>query len=170
MSDTRSGLPEQVDADEARQLVAKGEARVIDVRSAEEFAEERINGSVRVDPDDVAGEVGPDRAGREAVLVVCGDGSASAEVAERLRSEGNAATSIDGGFEAWVGDGLPTAPTSDEEYEGPELKQPGAADSSEEDEDGDGEEDGNEERPPDSRRDVTQHPVDSKRADQAENI
>lgn len=165
VSDSGSGLAEQVDAEEARRLIAGGEVRVIDVRSAEEFAEKRINGSVRVDPDDLGGEVGEDDVGREAVLVICGDGSRSAEVAERLRSEGNEATSIDGGFGAWTSDGLPTAPRSDEEYEGPELKQPGVADSSEdEEEDQEGTEDG--ERPSDSRRDVSEHPVDAERAEQ----
>lgn len=130
MSDTQSELPERVDAEQARQLIAKGEVRVIDIRSAEEFAEERINGSKRVDPDELHGDAIADLVGRKAVLVICGDGSASADAAERLRSQGHEAASIEGGFDSWTSEKLPTAPGRDEEYKGPEVKLPGAVASS----------------------------------------
>jgi len=99
------------------------------------------------------------------VLLLCGDGSASTEAVERLRSSGTDVRCIDGGFEAWTEESLPTAPGQDEEYEGPELGQPGVSDSSDEEEDEEGAE---EEKPPDSTRDVTEHPVDSKEAEEAE--
>lgn len=133
MSEDEDKLPEQVDAEEARVIVAKGRAKVIDVRSAEEFADERITGSTRSDPDDVGNETEGDP--RDAILVVCADGERSAEVAERLRGDGVEATSLKGGFEAWRGDHLPTAPTPDEEYEGPAVKLPGAVAPSGDDED-----------------------------------
>jgi rhodanese-related sulfurtransferase len=132
----REQLPERVEPDEARELVAGGAVRVIDVRGAEDFAAERISGSVHAGEDDVAQGVEADRAGRDAVLVVCADGERSAEIAERLRSNGTDASSIEGGFEAWAGDGQPTAPGRDEEYDGPAVTVPGAVDSS----DGDDEE------------------------------
>lgn len=143
MADDGAGaeLPEQVDAEEARELIAGGEVRVIDIRSAEDFAAERMSNSIRADPDDLDGALEDRETGREAVLVICADGSASAEMAERLRSDGREATSIDGGFGAWTAAHLPTAPGRDEEYEGPELKLPGAVapdgdgDDEEEDED-----------------------------------
>lgn len=108
------GLPEQVDAEQARMLIAGGEVRVIDVRSEEEYADERLANAVRADPDDLAGALEDDGSGRDAVLVVCADGSRSAEVAEQLRADGTDATSIDGGFDAWTSDGLPTAPGRDD--------------------------------------------------------
>lgn len=167
MSETETSSSEPVNPEEARKLIASGEVRVFDIRSAEEFAEERIAGSIRVDPDDLEDEIGEkDGAGRGAVLLICGDGSQSAEAVERLRSSGTDVRCIDGGFEAWTGEGLPTAPRQDEEYEGPKLGQPGVSDSSDEEED---EEDGEEEKPPDSTRDVTERPVDSKEAEEAEN-
>lgn len=106
-------LPEQVDAEQARALVAGGEVRVIDVRSEEEYAEERLANAVRADPDDLADALEDDGSGRDAILVVCADGSSSAEVAEQLRADGTEATSIDGGFGAWTSGGLPTAPGRD---------------------------------------------------------
>ena len=88
-------LPESVDAEAARELVAGGRVRVIDVRSA--------------------------------------------EIAASLREGGTDASSIEGGFDAWAGDGNPTAPGRDEEYDGPKVTLPGAVSSSGEDDDGDGE-------------------------------
>ena len=132
-------LPDRVDAEAARELIAGGRVRVVDIRSAEEFAEERISGSQHVEPDEAAEGVGEDKAGRDAVLVVCADGERSAEIAEGLRADGTDATSIEGGFEAWANDDQPTAPGRDEEYDGPPVTVPGAVDSSggdeEEDED-----------------------------------
>lgn len=120
-------LPEQVDAEGARVLIAGGKVRVIDIRGADDFAEERIIGSVHCDPDEVGDEINNDPAhDRGGVLILCEDGSRSANLAEELRGEDHRVTSIDGGFEAWVGDHLPTAPNPDKEYEGPKLTLPGA--------------------------------------------
>jgi rhodanese-related sulfurtransferase len=110
MSEERGSLPERVEPDEARELVAGGEVRVIDLRGPDDYAAERISGSVRADDEDLSDGIGADRAGRESVMVVCADGERSASVAERLRSSGTDATSIEGGFEAWAKDGQPTAP------------------------------------------------------------
>lgn len=144
MSDGEGGgreeLPEQVDAEQARALVAGGKVRVIDVRSADEYAEERINGSVHCEPDEVEDELEKDSAGRESVLIVCADGSRSAELAEELRGGDVQVTSIDGGFDAWVGEHLPTAPNPDEEYEGPKVTLPGAVAQSDEPDDEEDEE------------------------------
>lgn len=136
-------LPNQIDAEQARVLIAGGKVRVIDIRSEDDFAEERMSNAIRSDPDEIESALEDRETGRDAVLVVCEDGSRSAEVAEQLRSNGTDATSIDGGFKAWTGDHMPTAPTDDEEYEGPAIRVPGAVDSSgeEEEEEEDEEED-----------------------------
>jgi rhodanese-related sulfurtransferase len=136
------GVPESVDAEEARELIGKGRVRVVDIRGEDDFARERMTNAVRAEPDEVKDALEEGDDGREAVLVVCEDGERSAEVAESLRSDGIEATSIDGGFGAWTSEGLPTAPGRDEEYEGPEIKLPGAvaSDTDPDDEDEDGEE------------------------------
>lgn len=165
-------LPDQIDAERARVLVAGGKVRVIDIRSEEEFAEERMTNAIRSDPDEIESALEDRETGREAVLVVCADGSRSAEVAEELRSNGTDATSIDGGFGAWTSDHLPTAPTADEEYEGPAVKVPGAVDSSgSPDDEGEGD-DGTGEAEVDSEGDRADQregeTVDSERAERAE--
>ena len=135
-------LPEQVDADEARALVAGGKVRVIDIRSADDFAEERITGSKRCDPDEIEDEMGNDPAEQErGVMILCEDGKRSAELAEDLRGGEHQVTTLDGGFKAWLGDHLPTAPTPDEEYEGPKVTVPGAVASSGEEEEEEEQED-----------------------------
>lgn len=143
MSEER-GLPDSVDAERARELIGRGEVRVVDIRDEDDFASERMTNAIRSDPDGVREALGERETGREAVLVVCADGSRSADVAGELREEGVDATSIDGGFEAWTSKEYPTAPGRDEEYEGPEVKLPGAvaseggpADEDDEDEGGD---------------------------------
>ena len=137
----REELPEQVEAEQARALVAGGRVRVIDVRGADEFAEERITGSVHCDADEIEGELESDPAGREAVLIVCADGSRSAELAASLRGGEVQVVSIEGGFDAWVSEHLPTAPNPDEEYEGPKVTLPGAVAQSDEPEEDEDEED-----------------------------
>jgi rhodanese-related sulfurtransferase len=139
-------LAESIDAEEARTLIAAGSVKVFDVRSAEDFADERINGSTHCDPDGIAERLGEDH--RDKVLVVCADGEHSAEVAGSLRDDGIDAASLEGGFGAWTGEHLPTAPNPDEEYEGPPVKIPGAVDSSGDEEDEEeGEDDEGEEAP-----------------------
>lgn len=170
--DEGEGLPEQVDAEEARTIVAQHEAMVIDIRSEEEFAEERIVGSFRSDPDDVAEKLeeaaADESEDRDAILLVCEDGERSAELAEELRGEGHSVSSLDGGFDAWTGEHLPTAPGRDEEYEGPALTVPGAVASQggeeEDDEDPDAGE-GEEGERAEARADET---ADEERAERAE--
>ena len=147
------GVPESVDAEEARELIGKSRVRVVDIRGEDDFARERMTNAVRAEPDEVKDALEEGEDGREAVLVVCEDGKRSAEVAESLRSDGVEATSIDGGFGAWTSEGFPTAPGRDEEYEGPEIKLPGAVasdtDADDEDEDGESAEDSEDEDDPD---------------------
>jgi rhodanese-related sulfurtransferase len=54
-------------------------------------------------------------------VVVGADGERSAMLAARLREEGKAAASIEGGMQAWRKEGLPVQPRPDEEFEGPDY-------------------------------------------------
>lgn len=87
--DENEGLPETVDSEDARKIVAGRSAMVIDIRDPDEFAEERIFSAERLDPDDVTvrmDEVIADEDDkRDAFLIICSDGSASAELAEKLQ-------------------------------------------------------------------------------------
>ncbi len=146
--DGEQELDETLNPDEARRVAAQRGAIIIDIRSEEEYAEERIYGSVRRDPDDVSESLQELREDeedpRDRALLICRDGSDSGDLAEKLREDGHTVAVIDGGMDAWTGDNLPTAPGSDEEYQGPKIKLPGAVasetepDDEEEEGDGDG--------------------------------
>lgn len=141
MSEDREELPDLLDAERARLAVARDEVAVVDIRDPDEFAADRINSAVRMDADAVGGELG-ERSDDKPVLIVCSDGERSAEIAEGLRKDGVRAVSIEGGFETWTSEGSPTAPRRDEEYEGPDVKIPGAVSSSGGGEDEDEDEEG----------------------------
>jgi rhodanese-related sulfurtransferase len=159
MAEEGGDLAERADVEDARMAVARREALVIDVRDADDFAAERIFGSIHADPD--ADSITKAADGQEdapdALLLVCEDGARSGELADELRSGGRPVSSIQGGFAAWTGDHLPTAPGRDEEYKGPEIKVPGAVASETDPEDEEGGEtdagdsgDGEGDRPADS--------------------
>ena len=111
--------------EDARVLIGRDEADVIDIREDEEtFAKGHLTGAVHVPGGDL--ESLPDDLSQDStLLVVCESGERSAEVAAKFRDEGRSATSIEGGMDSWVSSGLPVQPRVEEEFEGPELKQPG---------------------------------------------
>ena len=145
MAEEDGELPDRVEVEQARMAVARREVRVIDVRDADDFAAERVFGSVHADPDSVEetiADLDPD--GPQSVLLVCSDGDSSAEIADRLREDGIRVSILAGGFDAWTDAHLPTAPGRDAEYEGPDVKIPGAVAS-----EGEPDEDDDEESEPD---------------------
>jgi rhodanese-related sulfurtransferase len=105
-----------VSAKRARELIAGGEATVLDIRSEEEWVSVgNIPGSVNApdEADEDAAEAVKAIADDRTVIVVCRRGDRSAEVAEQLRDGGREAVSIDGGMEAWQDDNLPLQPSED---------------------------------------------------------
>jgi rhodanese-related sulfurtransferase len=79
-----------VSAKRAREMIAGGEATVLDIRSEEEWVSVgNIPGAVNA-PDEDAGEAIKAIAEDRTVIVVCRRGDRSAEVAEQLRDDGQA--------------------------------------------------------------------------------
>jgi rhodanese-related sulfurtransferase len=117
---TTEKLEETLSAEDARELIASGKARVLDVRDDEELEESRIAGAVH-QPEDVVMERLDDFPEDTRIVVVCADGKRSAKLASKLRERGKQAASIDGGLNAWKGEGLPTQPRSHEEFKGPDY-------------------------------------------------
>jgi rhodanese-related sulfurtransferase len=102
-----------VSAKRARELIAGGDATVLDIRPEEEWQSVgNIPGSVNA-PGEDASEAVQAIAEDRTVIVVCRRGDRSAEVAEQLRDGGREAVSIDGGMEAWEDDKLPLQPSED---------------------------------------------------------
>ena len=86
-------------------LVKEG-AQLVDVREAEELAEDgRIAGALHVPLASLA-QRAPELTG-ERVVLICRSGSRSALAADALRASGFEAYSVDGGILAWAREGLP---------------------------------------------------------------
>lgn len=107
-------MPDAVEPKDARVEVASGEVFVVDVRDADEWNEntDRIPGSVNVPADEIESRLDELPADRQ-LLVVCGDGRRSAEVAERLSGEGREVKALEGGVSKWKSDRLLTQPSPD---------------------------------------------------------
>lgn len=105
-------MEEQLEPDQARELIASDEVTVLDIRDDEQWREKRIAGARQVD----AGEVDSALEGLDddrAVLIVCADGKRSAELAAELREDGRDAACIEGGVDAWESEKLAMQPSDD---------------------------------------------------------
>ena len=97
-----------IDARTVRDWLHRGEAVLVDVREADEYAEERIPGTLpfplsRFDPDRLPGEPG------KKTVLTCFIGGRSAAPAEQLIAAGHAqAFQLDGGLFAWKEAGFAT--------------------------------------------------------------
>ena len=97
-----------IDARTVRDWLQRGEAVLVDVREAEEYAEERIPGTLpyplsRFDPHGLPGEPG------KKTVLTCFIGGRSAQAAEQLIAAGHAqAFQLDGGLFAWKEAGFAT--------------------------------------------------------------
>ena len=98
--------PAQVDVYGLKAAVDAGNARVIDVRTPEEFATGHVPGARNVpldllSPESVAADPGQD------LYVVCRSGRRSAEASARLRAWGASPRDVAGGTLAWIAAGFP---------------------------------------------------------------
>ena len=94
---------------QATQLLNKGKAVILDVRSAEEFAAGHLRSAKNIPLKELAAKMGQlDKS--QPVLVVCAAGVQSVKGAVQLTQAGFAEVySLEGGFEAWHSQGLPVA-------------------------------------------------------------
>ena len=101
-------MAEQITPDAAEALRADG-AQFIDVREGYEHEAGHIAGDRHIEPPRLTEEAATlDQS--KPVVVYCRGGSRSAPIAEALSASGYEAYSIDGGFVAWLENGLPAEP------------------------------------------------------------
>ena len=105
-------MEEQLEPQQARELIASGEVTVLDIRGDEEWREKRIAGSRQVDADEIDAAL-EDLDEDRAVLIVCADGKRSAELAAKLREDDRDAAYIEGGVDAWESEKLAMQPSDD---------------------------------------------------------
>lgn len=97
----------EIDADDARDSVAGGNAVFVDVREPNEYNLGRIPGAIPL-PRGTIEVRGEGMLPRDRALVVyCGGGSRSALAADTLQAMGYQARSLRGGYRAWVEGGGP---------------------------------------------------------------
>lgn len=117
---------------QARELIASGEARAVDIRDDAEWDEETVPGAIRLghgerelDAEDPASGLPDDLPDDVKLVLICGDGKRSSELAEKLRESGRDAVSVKGGIKSWQSERMPTQPADDFEFQGPGDKPPG---------------------------------------------
>jgi phage shock protein E len=112
--------------DEAREAIASrdGVVLVVDVRSVDEFGEGHVPGAVNAEDGDAEAVKSALDEGRDAdsVLVVCGDGERSRELAAELAAGELEAAYLDGGMKAWSKKHAVEPPPAEAEFEGPKKK------------------------------------------------
>jgi rhodanese-related sulfurtransferase len=97
---------------QVRERIARSEAVVLDVQDEAGWGRAHIVNANHVSEgelDDALDEVPED----QFVIVVCGDGKRSRELAEKLSEGGRRAASISGGMDAWLGAGFQVQPSPD---------------------------------------------------------
>jgi adenylyltransferase/sulfurtransferase len=105
-------MEDQLEPEDARELIASDEVMVLDIRGDEEWREKRIAGSRQVDADQIDSALA-DLDDDRAVLIVCADGKRSSELAAMLREDGRDAACIEGGVDAWENEKLAMQPSDD---------------------------------------------------------
>jgi rhodanese-related sulfurtransferase len=95
---------ERIDVDTAREMWRAGDT-VIDVRTADEYANGHIAGAINVPIDMLpsGAQALPDGP----VITTCGSGGRGQRAADLLDLAGRTAFTIDGGTKAWQAAGLP---------------------------------------------------------------
>jgi rhodanese-related sulfurtransferase len=102
-------LQEDLTPEQAAELAAKGEVRLVDVRETYEWDEGRIAGALHVEMDQLSAEAGA-LSGDPPVVFYCRVGSRSAVATQAFRASGLEAYNLAGGILGWVEKGLPIEP------------------------------------------------------------
>lgn len=96
----------EVDVYALKAAVDAGNARVIDVRTPEEFATGHVPGARNIPLDLLSLESVATDPGQD-LYVVCRSGRRSAEASARLHAWGAAPRDVSGGTDAWIAAGFP---------------------------------------------------------------
>ncbi len=101
------------DVDAFAQFISDVDVQLIDVRTAQEYAEGHIDGAANVDvkSDDFIAAASAQLSKARPVAVYCRSGRRSANAADQLASEGFSVTNLSGGILAWEDHQMPTTKT-----------------------------------------------------------
>lgn len=99
----------EISPQRAREMLAAGEAQLVDVREAYEWEEGRIPGARHIELERLASQA-ETIDGDRPVIFQCRLGSRSAMAAQAFRAAGYEAYSMAGGLQRWHDEGLPLEP------------------------------------------------------------
>jgi rhodanese-related sulfurtransferase len=85
------------------------ELTLVDCRENYEWQAGRVEGSVHIPLNDIMGGGGTEIDRSKPVVVICRSGNRSELATMMFQARGLDAYNLEGGIEAWVGDGLPIA-------------------------------------------------------------
>lgn len=94
---------------EAARRVGAGEARLLDVREADELAVAKVAGALWVPMSEIVARIGEVPQGKP-LLVMCHHGYRSQQVANWLVAQGYDAQNVAGGIDAWAAEVDPSVP------------------------------------------------------------
>jgi rhodanese-related sulfurtransferase len=100
-----------IDAEEARRLIAAGEAKAVDFRDDEAWRENRITGAIRLTESDLDRGLG--EVSEEVRLIVVAEEGQGQELADRLEERGRNAAYLEGSLDAWKDEDYPVQPSAD---------------------------------------------------------
>ena len=109
MSDETTTESTELEPERAAEMIASGEAQLVDVRQDFEWEAGRISGAVHIPLETLptrAGEIDRERP----VIFQCRSGARSAMATDAFRASGIEAFNLAGGLEAWVEKGLEIEP------------------------------------------------------------
>ena len=102
---------EDVDVKEFAELIADSSVVVLDVRTAEEFAEGHIERAVNIDikEEDFLTKAKTTLSTDRMIAVYCRSGRRSADACDKLSAEGFKVANLKGGILAWIDEKMPVS-------------------------------------------------------------
>ncbi len=103
------GQVETVSPEQFKQGLEAGEVQLLDVRTAEEYAEGHLKGAVNIDVQepDFQAESSRELQKDKKVYVYCRSGRRSLLAGEMLAKDGYTVVDLDGGILSWIKSGYP---------------------------------------------------------------
>ena len=101
----------RIDAEEARRLVASGEAKALDLRPDEEWQDSHLPGALHIPGAELGSRL--EEISEHKSLVLVGPEDEVERAIEELGRQGHEACVLEGGMEAWASEDFPRQPSHD---------------------------------------------------------
>jgi rhodanese-related sulfurtransferase len=103
---------ESVGVEEAREAIASGEAKALDIREEDAWNQTRVPGAIHVPAEELSSRL-EELDSDQRLMVFAPDDASGREAVSTLREKGHDAALVEGGIEAWGSEGFMLQPTED---------------------------------------------------------